>query len=86
MDNDAIRLRSEISRISLEINQQITAIGLAKLELRAAGEDMLQLRSGRNDVDSAAGIMLNGVVPDLDATLGQLVSIRRVLEDWLPLI
>jgi len=83
MDNDAVIMRGEISRISLSINQQITALNLAALELKAASEDILALKTGATDVSSAAGILNNRVVEDLRRSIAQVISIRQVLETYM---
>lgn len=83
MDNDAIRLRSEVGRLSLKINEQITAINLAQLELRDAATDIFQLHSYKAEVQNAAGILQNRVVEDLKTSIGQLIQIRQALEDWM---
>lgn len=82
-DNDAVIMRGEISRISLAINQQITALNLSALELQAAAEDILALRTGDTDVASAAGILSNRVVKDLKQSVAQVISIRQQLETYM---
>jgi len=80
MDNDAVILRGHLGGISLKINEQITALNLAALELRDAAEEILAIRTTDDKVNSAAGIMTNRVVEDIKRSVAQVIAIRAELE------
>jgi hypothetical protein len=79
---DAQYVRGQVQGAALKINQQITALAQAIIEVEDAVRIMFELRTGDDTVLVAMGLLSNRVVPDMEATQAHLIQVRHVLEDY----